>query len=317
MQMHHRIRPQRRIAGSAAVLLPFTAAGAVDWDGFERLVAHTVAAGLTPAVNMDTGFGPVLPQADQAEVLRRTAALAPAGFIAGVHVIDRAGDPLDVDAYRREAAAVAAAGATPITFPSYGLATVPDASLGEVFQAITTDLDRLLAFELGGMFHPAGRIWSIDGFAAVMDVPRVVGLKHSSLDRALEWERLAVRDARRPDFRFMTGNDLAIDMVTYGSDYLLGLAAFAPDAFGARDRAWLDGDEVRFRAIDDLLQHLGRVAFRRPVPGYRHDAAMFLAMRGAISSDATHPSSPVRPAGDRELLAQILEDLRAIDALDW
>ncbi len=36
---------------------------------------------------------------------------------------------------------------------------------------------------------------------------------------------------RRPDFKVLTGNDLAIDMVIYGSDYLLGLSTFAPDAF--------------------------------------------------------------------------------------
>ena len=40
----------------------------------------------------------------------------------------------------------------------------------------------------------------------------------------------------------LTGNDLAIDMVVYGSDYLLGLAAFAPDLFAARDRLWAAGD---------------------------------------------------------------------------
>jgi hypothetical protein len=52
---------------------------------------------------------------------------------------------------------------------------------------------------------------------------QVTGLKHSSLRRDLEWERLEVRDRVRPGFRLMTGNDLAIDLVVHGSDYLLGL----------------------------------------------------------------------------------------------
>ena len=47
---------RRPILGMSAVLLPFTADGAVDWHGFESLVARTVAAGLVPAVNMDTGY---------------------------------------------------------------------------------------------------------------------------------------------------------------------------------------------------------------------------------------------------------------------
>jgi hypothetical protein len=113
----------------------------------------------------------------------------------------------------------------------------------------------------------------------------------------------------------LTGNDLAIDMVVYGSDYLLGLSTFAPDAFAARDSAWVDGDEARFWAINDALQYLGRLAFRAPVPGYRHDAAMFLAFRGWIGCDATHPSSPVRPESDRALMEPILDELAALGAL--
>ena len=65
-----------------------------------------------------------------------------------------------------------------------------------------------------------------------------IGTKHSSLDRMLEWERLRLRDETRPDFMVLTGNDLGIDMVMYGSDYLLGLSTFAPDLFAKRDAMW-------------------------------------------------------------------------------
>ncbi|MEZ5207321.1 MAG: hypothetical protein R2690_10180 [Acidimicrobiales bacterium] len=51
-----RLRPRRRITGCAAVLLPFRDDGTVDWDGFRSLLERTVTAGLTPAVNMDTGY---------------------------------------------------------------------------------------------------------------------------------------------------------------------------------------------------------------------------------------------------------------------
>ncbi len=94
-------------------------------------------------------------------------------------------------------------------------------------------------------------------------------------------------------------------MVVYGSDYLLGLSTFAPDAFAARDQAWAAGDGARFWALNDVLQYLGQLAFRDPVPGYRHDAAMFLALRGWIAGDRTHPTSPRRPESDRPLLADI------------
>jgi len=54
---------------------------------------------------------------------------------------------------------------------------------------------------------------------------------------------LALRDELRPDFRIYTGNDLGIDMIEFGSDYLLGLAAFCPEKFAERDRLWAEGDE--------------------------------------------------------------------------
>jgi dihydrodipicolinate synthase/N-acetylneuraminate lyase len=298
----------------SAVLLPFTASGAIDWPGFEAHLARTVAAGLVPAVNMDTGFGPVLDPADRSRILQLAAEHAPDHFVAGAHVTDDPGAPYDGDAYAGGFAEIAGAGGVPILFPSYGLAALADDALVAAHERLAAGIDRMLAFELGPMFHPAGRIFSIDVFRRVLSIPAVVGLKHSSLDRAAEWQRLAVRDARRPDFLLLTGNDLAIDMVVYGSDYLLGLSTFAPDAFAARDRAWAAGDEARFWALNDLLQYLGQLSFRAPVPGYRHDAAMFLAARGWIGCDRTHPTSPERPAADRPLLTDVaarLDDLLA------
>jgi dihydrodipicolinate synthase/N-acetylneuraminate lyase len=304
------VRRNRRITGMSAVLLPFTpgGSGAVDWVGFSAHLARTIAAGLVPAVNMDTGFGPVLAPETRAEVLA-VAQRAGVPFVAGVHVADVPGSQFSIDAYRAELDRVTAAGGTPIVFPSYGLRALGDDDLVAAHDALARDVDRFLGFELGEMFHPAGRVFSLDVFAALLQNRKLIGLKHSSLDRAQEWARIELRDARRPDFLLLTGNDLAIDMVVYGSDYLLGLSTFAPDAFAARDAAWLAGDDERFWALNDLLQYLGQVAFRAPVPAYRHDAAMFLALRGHIHCDDTHPSSPRRPASDRDLLADIVRRL--------
>ena len=299
----------------SAVLLPFSPDGAIDWTGFESHVARTTDAGLIPAVNMDTGFGPSLTTQQRTRALDITHSIVRGEFVAGAHVDDEPGASFDVAAYQHSIDAVSTAGATPIIFPSYGLASLADEALADAHGAIAQDVDRLLAFELGPMFHPAGRIFSLETFEALLDVPSIVGIKHSSLDRQLEWDRLATRDSCRPDFLVLTGNDLAIDMVVYGSDYLLGLSTFAPDAFARRDAAWAEGDEARFWAINDILQYLGRLAFRPPVPAYRHDAAMFLAARGWIGCDHTGAASPERPDSDRELLAGILEDLRTIGAL--
>lgn len=315
-----RQRPGRTITGMSAVLLPFDDDGSIDWDGFAAHLTRTVAAGLTPAVNMDTGFGPVLDDAERTHVLSLTRAVLGddphAGradrFVAGALVDDAPGAAFAPDAYRRSIEAIAEAGGTPILFPSHGLAAVPEAELVDAHATVLADVDRAYGFELGTMFHPAGRIWDLATFEALLALPALAGAKHSSLRRGPELDRLVVRDRVRPDFLVLTGNDLAIDQVVYGSDYLLGLSTFAPDAFAARDAAWAAGDEVRFWELNDVLQYLGQLAFRPPVPGYRHDAAMFLRLRGQIGVDRTHPASPARPASDVDLLADIA---RRLDAL--
>ena len=126
-------------------------------------------------------------------------------------------------------------------------------------------------------------------------------MKHSSLDRLTELRRLDLRDRARPEFRVYTGNDLGIDMIEYGSDYLLGLAAFAPERFAERDRLWEEGD-ADYYALSDALQHLGNVAFRAPVPAYKHSAAIFLHLTGKVPSPLTHPDSPQRPPWETDLL---------------
>jgi dihydrodipicolinate synthase/N-acetylneuraminate lyase len=299
----------------SAVLLPFEDDGSIAWDAFATGVERTAEAGLVPAVNMDTGHGPSLDPVTRRQVLDVTAATLgatePAAgwrFVAGAHADDGA-----IDAYQAAVAEVAARGGVPIVFPSASLAALPEGEVAPAHAAIAAEVDRLLGFELGRQFHPHGRIWSLDTYAEVMELTQVVGAKHSSLARAPEWERLALRDRRRPGFLVLTGNDLAIDMVRWGSDYLLGLSTFAPAAFGCRDRLWAAGDP-RALEIDDALQALGAVAFRDPVPAYRHDAALVWHTRGWAPSARPHPASPTRPDADAEaaLLATLLDRLDAV-----
>ncbi len=306
-----RLRPGRRITGCAAVLLPFRDDGAVDWDGFRSLLTRTVDAGLTPAVNMDTGYVQLIDPATRARVLAEAAAVAGSEFLAGSMVDDRPGDPFDPDAYAASLEAVTAAGGTPVVFPSWGLNGLDPDDWVAAHAGFATTCDRFIGFELGPQFVPYGRIYPLDAYRALLDVMACIGAKHSSLSRQAEWDRLAVRDAVRPDFRVFTGNDLAIDMVCYGSDYLLGLAAFAPDLFARRDALWADGD-AGFYELNDRLQYLGAFAFRAPVPGYRHDAAMFLRLRGWIDHDAVPEGAATRPEADRDVLAQIARDLEVL-----
>jgi dihydrodipicolinate synthase/N-acetylneuraminate lyase len=296
----------------SAILLPFREDGAIDWAGFCAHVARTAHAGLTPAVNMDTGYVNLLDTETRREVLQQTRqSLAGRSFVAGAFVRDAPGDAWNAAAYRKEIELIGTYGGTPVIFPSHGLNGLRSGEIVAAHAELGRDCAAFIAFELGTMFAPFGRIYDIETYAGLMDIPQCIGAKHSSLSRQLEWLRLQLRDHRRPDFKVFTGNDLAIDMVMYGSDYLLGLSTFAPGSFARRDACWAAGDPA-FYELNDLLQYLGFFAFRAPVPAYRHSAAQFLHLRGWIDCDRTHPGSPERPAGDRAVLRDIAKRLEAL-----
>jgi dihydrodipicolinate synthase/N-acetylneuraminate lyase len=252
---------------------------------------------------MDTGYVHLLTADERAHVLALTRDVARGRrFVAAAFIEGDDREP--VKAYQAQVDAVRKQGGTPILFQSSALARASERDVLDVYRRVAEAGGPLLAFELGTMFTATGRIYSEEFVDGLMNLDAFVGLKHSSLDRSTEWSRIALRDCRRPDFKIYTGNDLAIDMVFYGSDYLLGLAAFSVEGFAARDRLWTASDG-RSLALNDLLQYLGQLAFREPVPAYRHSAAQFLKARGRIATDRPHPRSPRRPESDVLLLRDI------------
>lgn len=304
------VKARREIHGICAAYLPWRPIARIDFDSYARMLESIWRSGLTPAVNMDTGFANLLTDAQRREVLQFAKSISQGRpMVAGVFVDDLPGDC--VPHYQRQIEATASVGAMPILFQCRDLIARSDREIVKVYDQIGKFGVDFLGFELGKMFANFGAIYSIECFADLVAIPRLLGLKHSSLSRELEWQRLEIRDARRPEFRVYTGNDLAIDMVQWGSDYLLGLAAFYPEAFALRDRYWREGDR-RFYAINDALQLLGGFSFRDPVPAYKHDAAMALALRGVIGCDAMHPDAPSRPPSDREFIAMIIERIESL-----
>lgn len=299
------LKPRRPIRGISAILLPFLRDDEIDWPSFDAHVLRTAEAGLAPAVNMDTGYVHLLDTATQDAVLDRTRRVLGDGpFVAGAFVGDRPSVPFQADAYLARIDAIQSRGGTPVIFQSYGLVGQPGPEIVASYARIARACDRFIGFELTQDLAPFGKIYDLETYRGMMEIPQCVGAKHSSFHREPEWERLILRDRVRPDFAVYTGNDFAIDMVMYGSDYLLGLSTFAPDLFARRDAWWQAGDP-RFYELNDQLQYLGYFAFRSPGPGYKHTAAQFLKLRGWTTTDLAHTRSPQRPATD----AAILEEL--------
>jgi len=297
-----RQQPRRKVQGMAAALLPYEPDGRVAVDAFAKLLTSTHRAGLMNAVNMDTGYVNYLSDREREEVLVWTRQALGKGvpFVAGAY-IEHEADGEIVMLYRRQIDTIVRFDGIPILFQTARLHGQESAKIAEVYRDICRDYPHVLAFELGPMFAANGEIWNLETIRRLMDIPEIKGMKHSSLDRLMELERLAVRDKQRPEFRIYTGNDLGINMIDFGSDYLLGLAAFAPEKFAERDRLWEAGDP-EYYALSDALQYLGNAAFRAPVPAYKHSAAVFLNLIGRVPSDRTHPNNPQRPAWEVEMM---------------
>ncbi|HWP42423.1 MAG TPA: dihydrodipicolinate synthase family protein [Blastocatellia bacterium] len=296
-----RIQPRRKVQGIAAALLPFDERGVIAVEAFQAHLKATHEAGLMNAVNMDTGYVNYLSDDEKKNVLgwAREALGDGVPFVAGAYIEGRDGDIVSL--YRRQMDEIAVAGGIPIIFQTARLHGLASREKVKVYREVCKGFPMVLGFELSEVFAPNGEIFDDETLRGLIDIPELKGLKHSSLDRLQELKRLELRDERRPDFRIYTGNDLGIDMIEYGSDYLLGLATFAPEKFAERDRLWAEGDPAYY-ALSDALQHLGNVAFRAPVPAYKHSAAIFLNLTGRIPSSRTHPLNPVRPDWEVELL---------------
>jgi len=299
--LEKRRRPGRGVKGIAAALLPYGADGKIAVEAFQRHLLATQQAGLTNAVNMDTGYVNYLSEAEKLDVLgwTREALGNNVPFVAGAYIETLAGDVVAL--YRQQVEAIVDRGGIPILFQTARLHGRSAAEKALVYRSVCGGYPEVLAFELSPLFAPNGEMFDEETFLRLMEIPEITGMKHSSLDRLLELERLALRDHHRPEFRIYTGNDLGINMIEYGSDYLLGLATFSPEKFAERDRLWEAGDPAYY-ALSDALQYLGNVAFREPIPAYKHSAAVFLHAAGRIPADRPHPRNPKRPAWEAEIL---------------
>ena len=302
-----KIRTRRPIEGISSVLLPFHNNGTVDFDSFGENLMRTADVGLTPAVNVEFGLYDRLSGAERTEVLELVRdVLVARPFVAGAIVDDPNADAKEQ--YMRAVSEIVANGGTPVVMPSGSMSALDDLSYIRLFEALAAHAPSLIAYEADPQVIAGGKLQSKSAIAGIMAIPQVVGLRHSSMNRRLEWDRLTLRDEVRQDFKIYSGNDIALDMVIYGSDYFLSVSACAPEAFALRDEHWKKGDP-RFYEMNDLLQSLGMLTFRPPIAAARHSAMQMLKLRGRIEDDTPARGEPARPTSDLEILTKIIARL--------
>jgi hypothetical protein len=317
MRLHHaltlalrHLTPSRRIDGSAALPVWLGPSGRLDLPGLADRLQATFAAGLTPAVNLFGGSVERLGPDQQTDVLATAAGVARGRrFIAGTRPTDDAA-PLAVR-YGRAIDAVVRQGGTPLLLPIAELTALDGDGLAHLWRRATSGHRGVLVIEMSGAFAAPAPLYAAAVIPRLLDIDSLGGLVHASLDREAEWGRVEARDVARPDFRIYSGHERALDMVVYGSDYLLGTAGCAPEAFAARDRAWRDGRPVGYE-LNDALQALGSLLYRPPVGGARHGAVQWLQARGVVGLVAPVPGVQRRPDSDLALYRDLAERLDSL-----
>ena len=169
------IRPFRKVHSSSAVLLPFTEYGKVDWGGFVEHLQRTVESGLTPAVNMDTGYVDLLDDDTRQTVLSKAKeVVGNRTFFASAFVSDNPGERWNIDAYRHQIEIIQRYGAVPIIFQSYGMTNQDSDGIASAYAELATHCPKFIIFELGNMFAPYGKIYDLETYTKLISIPQLV-----------------------------------------------------------------------------------------------------------------------------------------------
>jgi len=154
-----RLRPRRKVHGIAAALLPFEEDGRIAVEAFQKHLQATHEAGLTNAVNTDTGYVNHLTDAEKLQVLQWTREALGSGvpFIAGAYIEGDNGDLVSL--YRRQMDQIVTYGGTPIIFQTARLHGKALSEKANVYREACKGYTEVLGFELGRMFAPSGEIF--------------------------------------------------------------------------------------------------------------------------------------------------------------
>jgi 4-hydroxy-tetrahydrodipicolinate synthase len=182
-QVLGQVQPRRKITGISAALLPYEENGSVAVEAFQNHLLRTHSAGLINAVNMDTGYVNYLSRQEQEQVLQWTREALPLNtkFVAGAYIEGLEGDVVSL--YRRKIDQIIEYRGTPIIFQTTRLHDRSAREKVKCYAEICHGYDEVFGFELSPVFAPNGEIFDDETMRGLMQIPELVGLKHSSLDR--------------------------------------------------------------------------------------------------------------------------------------
>lgn len=289
-----------------ATVLPFTDSGAVDWQGYERLLAYcALPEGIsTVFVNGHAGEGATLSLEERKEVIRRTRRFLEGtgkGVISGIITYGTE------DAIRESEAALEAGAEGVVLFPlpQFGGAVQqrPDMALAYV-EAVCRAVDA----PVGIFQYPiaSGFGYTTATLKAMAEIPGVAMIKDGS-DSIMAYEdNLRTVKAAAPHVAMMpTSFNFFLAQMAHGGDGILsGLASLTPHLLVDLWRATRAGDLAGMRRAGDQLHPIVRGIYAAPPAVDCHTRIkVVLHAMGLIASD--HPRPPLLPVS-REVAEEVV-----------
>jgi len=272
-----------------AIVTPFRDDGAIDLDGFEKLVTWQIDCGIHGLVPCGTtGEGATLRPEEHAQVIETTVRIARGRVpvLAGCGTNDTRTTLLAA-----ERAAKAGADGLLVVTPYYNK---PNRSgMLAHFSAIAAAVDLpIVAYNVPGR---TGQNLGVEQTLELAGIPGVVGVKEA----AGNLEQLAAIVEGRPEgFAVLTGDDtLALPAVSLGADGVISVVSNeAPRLMAEMMRAALGGDFARARPIHYRLRRLMHANFveSNPVP-----VKVALALLGRCGEAVRPPLGPADVATRR------------------
>jgi 4-hydroxy-tetrahydrodipicolinate synthase len=275
-----------------ALITPFTSDGAIDWAAFERVMQDQLAGDVTGFVPCGTtGESPTLTQAEQRDVIARTAILAKGKMIiAGVgssstaHAIELA-----------KQAEGAGANAVMVVVPYYNKPTQEGLVRHYVSVAKAVECP-LVIYNIPGR---SGVDLGVDAMGRILDAaPNVVVTKEATANVARA-QQLGARFGER--LIVLSGDDaLTLPMIAVGARGVISVASnVIPERVTHATKLALEWDPLAKQAHFALLPFFEALFIE---PGVASAKAL-LAKRGLCENVLREPMMPLGDGARKALLA--------------
>jgi len=149
---------------------------------------------------------------------------------------------------------------------------------------------------------------------AILELPRVVGIKVATLDSVTTFQRIAAIARAHPGKLLITGEDrfLGYSVMLGARAALIGMGAALTDLPARLLIAYRERDFVTFLGLTSVLDAFGSTTFAFPVEGYVRRMLWALAADGVIPDDACDdPWGPPLAAAECDAVRDAVRERRA------